>query len=54
MRRVVAAVSETTMRTNRPVFACSACWLLKRNAYPVAWAAASATVRKRVYCVILA
>ena len=54
MRSVVPAVSETTMSTSSPEPASSAPWLRKRNAYPVACAAARTTVRYRVYCVIFA
>ena len=45
IRRIVPAVSETTIRTSSPEPASSAPWLRKRKAYPVACAAASATVR---------
>ena len=46
MRSVVAAVSETTMRTKRPAFSWkSGIWRLKRYEYPAAWSAASTTVR---------
>ena len=45
MRRVVPAVSVTMISTSSPEPASSAPWLRKRNAYPVACAAARTTVR---------
>jgi len=51
---VVPAVSVTTISTIRPVFALRLPARLNRYAYPVDCAAASATVRYRVYWLILA
>ena len=45
MSRTVPAVSETMISTSSPEPASSAPWLRNRNAYPVACAAASTTVR---------
>ena len=54
MSRIVPVVSVTMMSTIRPAFVCSTPWLRKRNAYPSACPAASATVRYRVYWLIFA
>ena len=45
MRSVVPAVRVTTIRTSSPEPALRMPWSRKRNAYPVACAAASTTVR---------